>query len=75
MLSEVLALFVNGLLQILIVAAVLVLFYAMWRIDGEVIPKHDPYKEVKAYTTETRVPPNYTYVCWRTLCFFRSVLL
>lgn len=47
--------------SILIVAAVMVVLYLVWRLDGEDVPKTSPFDVVKAYTPEHRARPNYTY--------------
>ncbi len=46
---------------IVIIAALLIVFYAMWHSDGKLVPKHDAFKKVKPFTMEDRIPPNYTY--------------
>ncbi len=46
---------------ILIIAALLCVFYAMWIAESKHIRKNDPWKKVKPYTKEARVAPSWTY--------------
>jgi hypothetical protein len=47
--------------SLLLVAAVSVVFVIVWRSEAAAVPESSPYKTVKAYTSEHRSPPNFTY--------------
>ncbi len=47
--------------SILIVAAISVVFYVIWRTENVIIPKFSPWKTIKNFTAEDRSSPNFTY--------------